>query len=368
MQLSPCSDNPIADTRSPMHIDVIQRREDWAALAEEWNALLAQSHVNTPFLTYEFMAAWWQHKGGGEWSQAELYVLVGRDEDGALVGIAPLFQAVDPQGRSALKFIGSHEIADFLDLIVSPQDHHAFCAALLDHLAGPGDSDWDILDLQNLLEGSATLETLAELAPETPWQVQQSRIQPSPYIPIPDSLDAYIDSLDSKQAHELRRKMRRAARNAVPVEMEIVARPEDLNQALEDFFHLMAQEAEKAAFLTPAMQAQMESISRAAFAAGWLQLVFLKVGRERSAGYMNFDYDNRIWAYNSGFAPQFAALSPGWLLMADMIQWCVEHGREVFDFMRGDEEYKYRFGGIDRFVYRVLLSKSKTILDAAMGP
>lgn len=357
MQSPLCSDNPITDTRSSMHIDVIHSSEDWAALAEEWNALLSQSHANTPFLTHEFLAAWWRHKGGGEWPQAKLNILVARDEDDALVGIAPLFRAEDAQGRQALMLIGSHEIADFLDLIVRPGDHRTFCAALLDYLASAPAPEWDLLDFCNLLEDSATLDALAELSQETPWHYEQSRIQPSPYIPVPAMLEEYIESLDAKQAHELRRKMRRAARHAVPVEMEIVERAQDLDQALDDFFRLMAQDTDKAAFLTPLMRTQMEAIARAALGNGWLQLVFLKVGRDRSAAYMNFDYANRVWAYNSGFDSQFASLSPGWLLMAEMIQWCIEHGRQVFDFMRGDEEYKYRFGGVDRFVYRAVLSK-----------
>ena len=45
-------------------------------------------------------------------------------------------------------------------------------------------------------------------------------------------------------------------------------------------------------------------------------------------------------------------LSPGWVLLGHVIQWCCENGRYEFDFMRGDEEYKYRFGGVNRFVMR----------------
>ena len=34
------------------------------------------------------------------------------------------------------------------------------------------------------------------------------------------------------------------------------------------------------------------------------------------------------------------------------IQWECEQRRYEFDFMCGDEEYKYRFGGVNRFVMR----------------
>jgi CelD/BcsL family acetyltransferase involved in cellulose biosynthesis len=51
-------------------------------------------------------------------------------------------------------------------------------------------------------------------------------------------------------------------------------------------------------------------------------------------------------------------LSPGWVLLAQVIQWCCEHGRYEFDFMRGNEEYKYRFGGANKYVMRVKVVKS----------
>jgi CelD/BcsL family acetyltransferase involved in cellulose biosynthesis len=44
--------------------------------------------------------------------------------------------------------------------------------------------------------------------------------------------------------------------------------------------------------------------------------------------------------------------------MGQVIQWACENGRPEFDFMRGDEEYKYRLGGVDRFVMRARVIKS----------
>ena len=45
-------------------------------------------------------------------------------------------------------------------------------------------------------------------------------------------------------------------------------------------------------------------------------------------------------------------LSVGWVLLGYLLQWANENKRTEFDFMRGDEEYKYRFGGVDKFVIR----------------
>ncbi len=340
---------------SIVQIDEIRNTADWAALAAEWNALLCESHNNVPFLTYEFQRAWWDHLGGGEWQDAELNILVGRDQEGQLIGIAPLFSTRTDEGK-ILRFIGSHEIADFLDIIVRPQDHAAFSEALLEHLVEQT-KDWQRIELYNLLDSSRTTQALKESSASAKLNFDLKPLLPSPYIEIPASFDTYLDSLDAKQAHELRRKLRRAARNPEAIAMEMVEDRQQLDHALDDFFRLMSQEAHKAAFLTSNMRAQMNAIAKAAFAGGWLQLVFLKCGDIRIAGYMNFDYDNCIWAYNAGFDNEYAYLSPGWVILAEMMKWNIEHGRRIFDFMRGDEEYKYRFGGKDRFVQKAVISK-----------
>jgi CelD/BcsL family acetyltransferase involved in cellulose biosynthesis len=340
-----------------MHLEFIRNAAQWAALATEWNALLQVSHNNVPFLTYEFQRAWWEHLGGGEWQQSELNIVIGRGERGELLGIAPLFVTTNTEGKRILQFIGSHEIADFLDLIVRPEDHASFTEALLKFLRAQGSPSWERIELYNLLNSSLTLKILGDIANKTGLSFQSETLQPSPYIEIPTDFDTYVDSLNSKQAHELRRKLRRAARNPNFISLEAVQDSAALSAALEDFFSLMCQEADKATFLKPAMRAQMEAIARAAFAGGWLQLVFLKSGKTRIAGYLNFDYDNCIWAYNAGFDNAYAHLSPGWVILAEMMRWGIEHGRRIFDFMRGNEGYKYRFGGKDRFVQKVIISK-----------
>lgn len=333
-----------------MKIDIIRSTDSWAGMQKEWDELLQKSHLNMPFLTFAFQQAWWQHQGGGEWQNPELHIITGRGEDGALLGIAPLFRA-DGQ----LYLIGSHEIADYLDFIARPQDLDAFVQAVLEALKA--DEGWAQLTLYNILDESETVKSVQAAAQAAGLQAAEETLQPCPYIVLPETFDAYLESLDSKQAHELRRKMRKAARNVLPVSAELISEAGDLDQALDDFFGLMTQEEDKLKFLTPAMRAQMEAIARAAFAGGWLQLVFLKVGSQRAAAYMNFDYDERIWGYNAGFSNAHAQLSPGWLMMAEMMQRSIEEKKIVFDFMRGDEEYKYRFGAVNRYVKKVTIRR-----------
>ena len=105
------------------------------------------------------------------------------------------------------------------------------------------------------------------------------------------------------------------------------------------------------------MRDQMAATLRNAHARGYLWLAFLEVDEVKTAASLNFDYRNKLWGYNSGVSSEHKELSPGWVLLAHTIQWCTENGRYEFDFMRGDEEYKYRFGGVNQYVMRTKITK-----------
>jgi CelD/BcsL family acetyltransferase involved in cellulose biosynthesis len=103
------------------------------------------------------------------------------------------------------------------------------------------------------------------------------------------------------------------------------------NEALIQFFTALAAELAKA---------------------GWLKLYFIELNGARAAAMLCFDYNNEFLLYNSGFDPeQFAHLSPGNALTAYTIQHAIRLGRQRYDFLRGDEVYKFRFGAAAEPVY-----------------
>ena len=151
--------------------------------------------------------------------------------------------------------------------------------------------------------------------------------------------------------------MRRAAESEKDVRFHVIDSTADIESETNAFFDLMVQDPNKEQFLHPEMREQMTVTIRNAFERGYLWLAFLEVDGVKTAASLNFDYKNKLWGYNSGVGREHMELSPGWVLLAHVIQWCCENGRYEFDFMRGDEEYKYRFGGVNKYVMRVKLTK-----------
>jgi CelD/BcsL family acetyltransferase involved in cellulose biosynthesis len=323
-------------------------------LHDEWNALLEESASHVPFLRYEYLTTWWQTRGGGEWPDATLALITAR-EDGRLTGAAPLFRA-ERDGRPVLLNVGAIEISDYLDLLARPADLDRFLAELLPFLRSAPLPAWQALHLYNLLDSSATPAALQAAAAARGWTATQEQLQHSPYIPLPGDWETYLAGIDKKQRHEIRRKMRRLEGSGAPWRWYIVTERESLEAEIQAFMDLMAQDPEKAAFLTPPMREHMRLTIRCAFDAGCLQLAFMEINGQKAAGYLSFDYLNRLWVYNSGIDRSFNEYSPGWVLLGYLLQWANESGRAEFDFMRGDEDYKYRFGAIDRFVLRVDLT------------
>ena len=324
---------------------------DFSELSEAtWNALVEQSIADTPFSRHEYLNEWWKTLGGGEWQNAEL-ILISATENDQLVGIAPLFIA-DYDGHHALMLVGSIEISDYLDLIVREQDLPRFLSGLLDFLGSSKSGNWTALDWYNLHDSSPTLAALKAESEKRGWTHHEEIYRPTPRIPLNGSFEEYLSRVEKKQRHEIRRKMRRAAESEKNVRFHVLDSTADIESEMNAFFDLMVQDPNKEQFLHPEMREQMTVTIRNAFARGYLWLAFLEVDGAKAAASLNFDYKNKLWGYNSGVGREHMELSPGWVLLAHVIQWCCENNRYEFDFMRGDEEYKYRFGGVNRYVMR----------------
>ena len=333
------------------------RPHGFQALEAEWNDLLGRARFNSIFLTYEWQTTWWDALG-----QGDLWIVAFRcAQSQALIGIAPLFLHTVEKGANAGKrqfnLVGCIEVSDYLDIIAARGREDEIYAALLAWLHGPEAPAWDILDLCNLPEASRTYHALPELAAASGLRVEVVQEDTAPQFALPMRYESYLqDRVEKKQRHEIRRKQRRAEREAA-LGLYVVGAEHLLEAEIDDFVALQrASRADKADFMTPQMRRFFLAIARRMLEAGWLRLLFLTIDGDKAATLFAFEYDHRFWLYNSGYDPDaHAQLSPGWVLLSYAIQYAIASGCRVFDFMQGDEEYKYRFGAVDYKVMRVTL-------------
>jgi CelD/BcsL family acetyltransferase involved in cellulose biosynthesis len=76
------------------------------------------------------------------------------------------------------------------------------------------------------------------------------------------------------------------------------------------------------------------------------------LGSEIVASLYLFGHRRCAYFYLAGFDPRFKAFSPGMLLIGHAIEDTILEQAEEFDFLRGRESYKYRWGAMDRPTFR----------------
>jgi CelD/BcsL family acetyltransferase involved in cellulose biosynthesis len=76
---------------------------------------------------------------------------------------------------------------------------------------------------------------------------------------------------------------------------------------------------------------------------GWVRLFSLEAGKRPLAHLYCFAYSGRYYYYQAGRDPDYAKYRVGLLLMHHAIQAAINEGASTFDFLSGEEEYKYRW-------------------------
>jgi CelD/BcsL family acetyltransferase involved in cellulose biosynthesis len=108
------------------------------------------------------------------------------------------------------------------------------------------------------------------------------------------------------------------------------------------------------------MDTKMEGFFRRATTAladlGLVRLWFLDGPSGPLATFITLEWDGTVGLYNSGFHPDRATLAPGLVLLGHLIRDAIVRGKQRFDFLRGEERYKYDFGPQPEEVYRVQIA------------
>lgn len=354
-----------------MQIEIHDSATSFDRLKEEWEALLPRCSKPTIFLTPEWQRAWWETFGMGR----ELHLLAVRDEDGKLIAVAPLFMqetivddspwpaisierpVLPAKGRKmrTVHFVGGTEVSDYLDLVVDRNQVSQTCAAVMNYLMG---ECWELIDFHNIPGDSPTIEVFISEARKRGYKLNVAREDVCPFVDLPPAWEQYLAALTKKQRHELRRKRRKAVREA-RVDWDLVRDPSDLEVNLEVFFDLhIRSDPDKADFLDAQMQEFFRRVATFALQRGWLWLAFILINGQPDASILCFDYNQEILVYNSGYDPHtYPMLSSGMVLMGYLIQRAIETGHRRFDFMQGGERYKYDFGAKDAEVKRLCIRR-----------
>jgi hypothetical protein len=358
-----------------------------------WDRLVARTPAATPFARWTVHKAWWDAYG----ATAHDHTLVActSESPDEIRAIVPLMHrhmtepedeatatilrrgnarrgATEVAATAKAVFFGASYHADYATVLADGADLPAVADALVEALSGPpdlshGSQDWDVVDLRRLRANDPALPALENAfragAERHGWQVVREREDVCPVVTFPPggTWDEYLATLGKKARHEVRRKLRRAEahgtvtlRHGVPSHESIdnfialhrarfgeegLFPSNEGGRRAEQFVHRLA-ELERA----EGEKAQFEVIE--VFSGDWLLFVAL-----------SFDDGSTTYLYNAGIDPTATELSPGVTGTAAYLRDRLEVGRPRFDFLRGNESYKYEWGAVDEPVVRLLIMR-----------
>jgi len=312
------------------------------SLAGEWRSLETRCRHATAFQSPEWLIPWWSCFGHGE-----LRVVTVR-RDGSLCAFLPLLIEATAAG-SRVTLLGTGN-SDHLDLLVDDRCRDVATALAIDTVAlGLSQRDW--CDFEQLPASSPLLRTPAPFSWE--WTSEQCDVCPTLAI----ATCAGGDPLPARRSADARYMRRRLSRLG-NVEVDIVRR-DSLDEALTALFALHRARWTARHFpglLTDtSVRRFLHCVAEAFLARGLLRLYTLRLSGRIVAVHFGLQWCGRRCYYIGGFDPELAALSIGSVLLEHSIRDAMAEGATEFDFLRGAEPYKYRWGATDRPSYRRVL-------------
>ena len=314
-----------------------------------WSALVHEDPAGTFFHQPAFLKLYWEEFGE---STEHLLLVFGEDDDGNQVAAVCFERSGD-----VLRFLGGTEITDYLGPVAVPEAKATFVDELWDVLLAR--TDWTSADLWGLAEDAGWYELLAEAAIARGLMVEEASDHDgvAPFLRLPPTWDGYLEELPAKSRHEIKRKAKKLEAEAGPVRI-VTAGTEDLVPLLDRFVELhRMSEGPKGVFMVPGMEIFFRRLGEAFLSSGAFRLNFIEVGGQLAAGTIGFRWDYRFFLYNSAFDRSWGSLSPGMVLVGEDIRLAIEDGAAGFDLLKGDYDYKYRFGAIARRVLRLVVTR-----------
>jgi CelD/BcsL family acetyltransferase involved in cellulose biosynthesis len=295
---------------------------------EGWNVLAGSA--GSPFLTVEWLSAWWRAFGSGRFTCLAL-----RDGRGALRAGACCRRLAG--GRLAAA--ANAHTGDWDVVAADPQARRALWQALAGLGAGA-------VHLPGIRSRASLDEADQELRASGYSTVRAAGIR-SPYLELPASWEELLASVSRNHRSQLRRQRRGLEREGRLVFRTTVGGDEELERDLAAFFRVESSGwksgAGTAILSDPRTERLYSDFAKAAAAAGWLRLHLLELDGVPVAADLSCAFAGGVFLIKTGFDERYRRLSPGLVLRGEALRSAVQEGARFYDFLGGPDGYKLRW-------------------------
>jgi len=299
-------------------------------LEHEWRQLAETSEFLAPSQSPQWLLPWWNHFGSGE-----LRVFVLR-LNGNLAGVVPCFLHLW-EGRRQLTLIGSG-VSDYLEPPIAtdivPHAMKALGQALEIR------DDWDVCNWQDLNSETPLTRILGDgLCITVQGDIECTA------IPVTGDFQQYW----TERPRGLRRNVKRylgKAKSIAQPEFLVSLKPEpEIMNALIGLHGARWRRSGSPGMIAENRLVPFLREMASVFAdAGALRLFSLRFENRIVSVILSFVFRDTLFSYLSAFDPEYESLGFGRTLLYDSVRYAFEEGYRSWDFLRGNEAYKFDWG------------------------
>jgi CelD/BcsL family acetyltransferase involved in cellulose biosynthesis len=314
-----------------LSLEIIRDLDRLGAIVSDWESLIQAIPGITPFQFPVWQLTWWKHFGSGELCVFAFWN--GRE----LAGLVPCFLH-QWNARRQITLMGSG-ISDYLEPPIRQEVASEVCGILREHLQRS--EQWDICEWQDLNADSF----LQELGLGGSLSVQADPDMCCTRINIPDDFDTFW----SRRPKDLRRNLRRyseRARTLGVLEFKVTEAADcELFDALITLHAARWEERGELGMIAANSSATfLRHVAKEFATQGMLRFFTLRFKGKITAAIIAFPWRNKMFSYLSAFDPEHEHLGMGRTLLYEAIRHCARNEITDWDFLRGDEPYKFSWG------------------------
>src|SRR5215470_903399 len=324
-----------------INIEVEEGSDALTRLRVEWQAMFCASGA-PPFLSWEWLSTW--HKWFGQ--ERHPFLLCAR-ESGNLIALLPLCAEKRQSSRfsprlNRMSFMGeSYGASDYLDILALPEFKQKSADIFIDYLALP--RSFDLLELEGMAADSCTLQSLTRrFANDGRFRYG---IVPQ-YICPRMSLDARWEDLleRSRRSDYFKRCMRRLNKIA-SFEFRVISDANEIPAAygrlLELHIGRWINRGGSSAVKTAEQKGFTFDVAAELARAGMTRFEEIWLEGECRASLFGFESGDCHYFFLSGFDQAWSKYSLGFTILWLSIREASRRGLKMYDFLRGDENYKF---------------------------
>ena len=313
----------------------------------EWENLLIESDFPHPFASFTFYNSWVE-TFVDDLTQIKMLFFYNENN---LVGLAPIFVDHD---KKSVSILGDKDLFDYRDIIYISECAEEIYIEFLSYLKlQPWFQGYTIF-MQSIPESSElfNLVNTDKLNNFADVEIKQEDV--TPIYDVNGVWDDYLLALKKKQRHEIRRKLRKF--ESQDFQFKLIRNNDVLSGFLSDFYELFINSREdKKEFLTDERKTFFNKMLFAFAEKNELKILSYYDGNILISACIVIEYANIYFLYNSAYSLDYNSYSVGLVSKIIALKQSIENNNHAFNFLRGNERYKYELGGEDIKLHEIKL-------------